>query len=99
MLQQGPPTVSIVIPAFNEAGRIGHSLRKIEEFIRERPLFIEVIVVVDSCSDKTVEIASQSQTPRLRLIQNDKHRGKGYSVREGVLAASGVYVLFADTDL
>src|SRR5262245_12662120 len=93
------PTVSIVIPAFNEAGRIGPSLRKIDEFVRQRPQFIEVIVVADGCTDRTVDIVNQSGTSKLRLIDNNKHHGKGYCVRQGVRAASGEYVLFVDTDL
>ncbi len=93
------PTVSIVIPAFNEAGRIGLSLKRIDEFVRRRPQFVEVIVVADGCTDRTVDIVNQSGTSRLRLIDNNEHHGKGYCVRQGVRAASGEYVLFVDTDL
>ena len=96
--RSGPPTVSIVIPAFNEAARIGESLRKIDDFVRQSPLLFEVIVVDDGCTDETVEVVSKSGTPRVRLIHNNGNRGKGYSIRQGVLAASGVYVLFADAD-
>src|SRR5713226_3922357 len=93
-----PPTVSIVIPAFNEVARIGASLRKIDQFVRQSPLFFEVIVVDDGSTDETAEVVSQSGIQGLHLMQNGENRGKGYSVRRGVLAASGVYVLFADTD-
>src|SRR5262245_53705269 len=99
MVQQETPTISIVIPAFNEAGRIGKSLQRIDAYIRQHPLFVEVIVVDDGSTDKTVEVVSQCRTPHLRLIRNDGNRGKGYSVREGLRAASGTYVLFVDTDL
>ena len=93
------PTVSIVIPAFNEAGRIGRSLREIDEFIRARPHFIEVIVVADGCTDGTVEIVKRLGTARLRVIDNNQNRGKGYCVGQGVQAATGDYILFVDTDL
>src|SRR5438874_483075 len=98
-VRQEETTISIVIPAFNEAGRIGKSLQRIDAYVRQRPLFIEVIVVDDGSTDKTIEVASQCGTPNLRVIRNTGNRGKGYSVREGVRAASGMYVLFVDTDL
>jgi len=99
MTRHGQPTVSIVIPAFNEAGRIGNSLRRIDAFVRQRASFVEVIVVDDGSTDSTTEIVGRSKTANLRLICNPGNRGKGYSVREGVRAASGEYVLFVDTDL
>src|SRR5688572_21896607 len=99
MTRQGQPTISIVIPAFNEAGRIGSSLRRIDAFVRQRASFVEVIVVDDGSIDSTTEIVGRSETANLRLIRNQGNRGKGFSVREGVRAASGEYVLFVDTDL
>lgn len=63
------------------------------------PLFFEVILVDDGSTDKTVELVSKSEMLALRVIHNNENLGKGYSVRRGVLAASGVYVLFADADL
>jgi len=96
---KGPPVISIVVPAFNEAGRIGNSIRKIDAFIRQSQLSFECIVVDDGSVDDTAEIVRQSQVEGLRLVQNGRNRGKGYTVREGVLAASGKYVLFTDADL
>jgi glycosyltransferase involved in cell wall biosynthesis len=88
-----------VIPAFNEAERIERSLRKIDNFIRSRPHFTEVIVVADGCTDGTVDIAKSVGTARLRVIDNHQHRGKGYCVGQGVQTATSDYVLFVDTDL
>lgn len=99
MRENERPTVSIVIPAFNEAARIADSVRKIDEFVRQSPLSFEVIVVDDGSIDKTAEIVRQSGSHGLRLIHNYENHGKGYSVRQGVLAASGKYVLFTDADL
>jgi glycosyltransferase involved in cell wall biosynthesis len=99
MKQNGRPTVSIVIPAFNEAARIERSLREIDKFIRPRPHFVEVIVVADGCTDETVPIVRRVGGARLRVIDNSQNRGKGSCVAQGVQAAAGEYVLFVDTDL
>src|SRR5262245_31130781 len=93
------PLVSIVVPAFNEAARIGDSIRKIDEFMRTSPGSFELLVVDDGSVDDTVNLVKRSRIKSLQLVQNDQNRGKGYSVRRGVLAASGKYVLFTDADL
>ena len=95
----GQPTVSIVVPAFNESSRIAESIRKIEAFARQSPLSLELIVVDDGSKDKTAEIVRRTDVKGLRLLQNPENHGKGYTVRQGVLAASGKYVLFTDADL
>ena len=93
------PMLSIVIPAFNEAARIGNSLKKIHAFMQQSLLSFELIVVDDGSVDNTAEVVKQVQVKGLRLISNEKNRGKGYSVRRGVFAATGQYVLFTDADL
>src|SRR5436309_3604805 len=97
--EAGTPTVSIVIPAFNEAGRIAETIRKIEAFVRRAPFLTEIIVVDDGSRDDTSEIVAQLQTKGLRLIRNKENHGKGHTVRQGVRSASGKYVLFTDADL
>jgi len=87
------------VPAYNEAARIGNSLRKIDDFIRHSSLNCEVIVVDDGSSDDTPAIVRQSNLAGLRFIQNPRNQGKGFTVREGMLAATGDYVLFTDADL
>jgi glycosyltransferase involved in cell wall biosynthesis len=94
-----PPTVSIIIPAFHEAARIGESIRQIESFLKRMPWTAEVIVVDDGSKDETSAIVSSIELPCLRLIRNEANHGKGYSVKAGVLAAAGEYVLFTDADL
>src|SRR5262245_49737187 len=91
--------VSIVVPAFNEAQRIGESIKKIDAFVRSSPLSFELIVVDDGSADGTAEVVMRTQTKGLRLLRNDRNHGKGYTVRQGVLSASGEYVLFTDADL
>jgi len=93
------PTVSIVIPAFNEALRIGPSLERILEFVDDHHLECEVILVDDGSTDRTAEMARKRNDPRLRVVTNSTNRGKGYSVRRGVLEAHGRWVLFTDADL
>lgn len=93
------PTVSIVVPAFNEAARIGDSIRKIDQFLQKIHLPVEVIIVDDGSTDNTADVVLRSQPAGLRLIRNGENHGKGYSVRQGVRAAKGVYVLFTDADL
>jgi glycosyltransferase involved in cell wall biosynthesis len=93
------PLVSIVVPAFNEAGRITQSIRQIDAFARESTLPLELIVVDDGSVDKTGEIVLRLEIRGLRLLSNNENHGKGYTVRQGVLAASGKYVLFTDADL
>ena len=93
------PKVSIVIPAFNEASRIRASLRRIAEYLDGVGYLTEIIVVDDGSTDETVHIVEATKFPGLRLIRNGSNRGKGYSVRNGFLAATGEYVLFTDADL
>src|SRR5260370_2230505 len=81
------PTVSIVVPAFNEAGRIAETVRKIATFVRQSPLAIELIVVDDGSTDRTSEIVRRLGAHGLRLIRNDENHGNGDTVLQGVLAA------------
>lgn len=95
------PFLSIVVPAYNEAWRIGSSLEKIREFIRSKPFVIELILVDDGSTDGTPEILRKFITdfPCARVLRNEPNRGKGYSVRRGVLEAAGEFILFTDADL
>jgi glycosyltransferase involved in cell wall biosynthesis len=94
-----PPKVSIVVPAFNEAVRIGESLQRIETFIKRMPWNAEVIVVDDGSRDDTSLMVNRMQFPGLRLIRNETNHGKGFAVKAGVLSAKGNFVLFTDADL
>ena len=93
------PVLSIVVPAFNEAARIGDSIEKIDTFVRRSSVSCEVIVVDDGSVDDTSAVVRRYQAQNLRLIRNEENHGKGYTVRQGVLAAKGQYVLFTDADL
>lgn len=97
----GPLSLSIVLPAYNEAARIGASLDKIIEYAQQHAWTVEVIVVNDGSTDNTADIVRQyaAQHPWLRLIENPGNRGKGFSVRNGMLHARGDILLFSDADL
>jgi glycosyltransferase involved in cell wall biosynthesis len=95
------PHYSIVIPAYNEAARISGALEAVVGCIRERGWSAEVIVVDDGSRDHTAELvrAFAAHAPEVRLLQNPGNRGKGYSVRHGILQAFGEVVMFTDADL
>ena len=95
------PTYSIVIPAYNEARRITATLEKVLAYVAEQQWAAEIIVVNDGSRDQTAEIVHRfmEQNAAVRLLENPGNRGKGYSVRNGVLNARGKWILFSDADL
>jgi len=97
------PSFSIVIPAFNEAGRIGGTLRVVLEYLGSVSPQSEVIVVNDGSTDATSEIVregfSSAGPIATRLIEHYPNRGKGAAVRAGLLAATQPIGLFSDADL
>ena len=95
------PELSIVIPAFNEEMRLPVALAQISAYIRVSNRETEVIVVDDGSSDRTSQVANsfRGEVRQLRVVVNDQNRGKGYSVRRGMLEAQGRIVLFTDADL
>ena len=95
------PQVSIVIPAYNEERRLERTLEQVLRCIHERGWNAEVLVVDDGSTDRTAAVVQhwQSAHPHLFLIENPGNRGKGYSVRNGLLQASGEIVMFTDADL
>ena len=96
-----PLTYSIVLPAYNESARIAATLGRILAHANQRGWQIEVIVVNDGSTDDTARIVREyaSKHPALRLLENPGNRGKGYSVRDGMLQAQGDILLFSDADL
>jgi len=96
-----PPELSIVIPSFNEELRLPVTLAQVSAYIRASKRETEVIVVDDGSTDRTADVANsfRGEIQRLRVVANKKNRGKGYSVRHGMLEARGRVVLFTDADL
>jgi glycosyltransferase involved in cell wall biosynthesis len=95
------PILSIVIPAYNEAARIESALERVLACVAERHWDAEVLVVDDGSTDSTPAIVQRWMLthPNLHLISNDGNRGKGFSVRNGVLQSTGQIVMFTDADL
>jgi len=95
------PQYSIVIPAYNEAARISRALESVVGCIRQRGWFAEIVVVDDGSRDQTATIVTEftAKAPEVRLLQNPGNRGKGYSVRHGILQSFGEVVMFTDADL
>jgi dolichyl-phosphate beta-glucosyltransferase len=95
------PSYSIVIPAYNEERRIPATLESVVSWIRAKRWYAEVLVVNDGSRDRTAEVvrAFAEGAPEVRLVENPGNRGKGYSVRHGMLEALGEVVMFTDADL
>jgi glycosyltransferase involved in cell wall biosynthesis len=96
------PHLSIVIPAYNEADRIGKTLEGTFAYLDAQSYASEVVVVNDGSRDKTADEVLKFESRgagRLRLLHNPGNRGKGYSVRHGMLQAKGDIALFMDADL
>ena len=91
--------ISIIIPCYNEEKRIGKTLQAVNHFLTKQTYSYEVIVVDNGSDDRTEEIVKefQKEMPNIRLLRKEKY-GKGWAVKEGMLAAEGDYRLFTDAD-
>jgi dolichyl-phosphate beta-glucosyltransferase len=100
------PTLSVIIPAYNEERRLPPTLDEIARYLHRAPYASEIIVADDGSEDRTVAVAEEfcrglpadGAQLSMRILRN-RHHGKGYQVRSGMLAARGKYVLFTDADL
>jgi dolichyl-phosphate beta-glucosyltransferase len=96
-------SLTIVLPAYNEAKRIGPALDDLTGYLRgqglsELPPEVEVLVVDDGSSDGTAAVVEGRADPAIRILQVP-HGGKGAAVRAGMLEAAGEVVIFADADM
>lgn len=103
-MSDSQPEISVIIPAYNEERRLGPTLARIGDYFAgqgKTPASLEILVVDDGSTDGTARAVRDSMRamPALRLLSNRKNRGKGYSVRRGILEARGCLALFTDADL
>jgi dolichyl-phosphate beta-glucosyltransferase len=94
-------TYSFVIPAYNESSRIRPTLDALLRYTQEQNWDVEILVVNDGSTDDTAQVVREygKQHPQILLVENPGNRGKGYSVRNGMLHARGDVCLFTDADL
>jgi dolichyl-phosphate beta-glucosyltransferase len=92
--------LSVIVPAYNEAERIGKTLERLHSYLTQSALSYEILVVVDGAQDGTLDVVRQlaQRMPQLNIIEHAVNRGKGFTVREGMLRASGQIRLFTDAD-
>ncbi|MGA3201156.1 MAG: dolichyl-phosphate beta-glucosyltransferase [Bryobacteraceae bacterium] len=92
-------TLSIVIPAYNEERRLPATLDRILAYAERSPVPLREILVVDDGSRDGTAALAEARGGIIRLVRNPGNRGKGYAVRQGMLAAAGDWILSTDADL
>jgi dolichyl-phosphate beta-glucosyltransferase len=96
-------TLSVVIPAFNEEKRIGETLRRITAYLSLKKYHWEIVVTSDGSVDGTDAIvrgiAAKHPEGLMRLVTTSPNHGKGFAVRQGVMAAHGEHIYIADADM
>ncbi len=92
--------LSVVIPAYNEEKRLEKTLVEIDRYFSLQKYEYEILVVNDGSDDKTFQVAEKlsKQIKNLKIINNKKNKGKGFAVKQGLLAAVAEYILFTDAD-
>jgi dolichyl-phosphate beta-glucosyltransferase len=95
-----PIFLSVVVPAYNEAERLPRTLRRLHDYLSASAFSYEIIVVLDGPTDKTRNVLQPifGEIARLRVIDRETNRGKGFTVKEGILSATGEIRLFTDAD-
>ena len=100
MVQHGAPTLSVIIPAYNEERGVRGTLRLLSEYLAAREWQWEVRVVDDGSTDGTRQIVEEFSRSEPRVVlQAEPHRGKGGAVRAGMLASRAAYRFMCDADL
>lgn len=94
------PYLSVIIPAYTEENRIGDTLNVTYAYLSSQPYSWEIVIVLDGPDDRTPEIVQRfaADKKQVRWINRPQNRGKGYTVRQGMLAANGQIRLFTDAD-
>jgi dolichyl-phosphate beta-glucosyltransferase len=92
--------LSVIIPAYNEEKRISKTLKSVNEYLKKQDYLYEILVVNDGSKDNTAKVVNDliPEIKNLRLLDNKDNKGKGFVVRQGIMAAIGEYRLFTDAD-
>ena len=100
MIAEHVVDLSIIIPSYNEASRLPVTLRTFHSYLSKQKFSYEIIVVLDGCTDTTLEAVQklERQLANLKIVERPLNRGKGFTVKEGMLLARGRIRLFADAD-
>jgi dolichyl-phosphate beta-glucosyltransferase len=99
--QNNTSQISIVVPAYNEEFRLPRTIQALKAYFTKSNQSFEVVIVVEKSNDQTFKVAREAigLDCRFRIVNNSQHRGKGFAVRQGVLAARGSVIFFMDADL
>lgn len=94
------PELSIVIPCYNESVNIPDTLLDIKKYLRDSGIYAEIIVVDDGSKDDTADkVKLIAETfPEVQIVSHFPNQGKGYSIKEGMMMATGKNVIFMDAD-
>jgi dolichyl-phosphate beta-glucosyltransferase len=92
--------LSVIVPVYNEAERLPRTLRRLHEYLTAKPFSYEILLVLDGPTDGTRQVVNKisAEISHLRVIDRQANRGKGYTVKEGMLKSSGQIRLFTDAD-
>lgn len=92
--------LAVIIPAYNEEKRIEKTIRSVSEYLSNKKISYEILIVSDGSIDGTVQLINNmtEETKNLRLIHNDINHGKGWVVRQGMLSTKAKIRLFMDAD-
>lgn len=90
--------LSVIVPAYNEEGRLAPGLRQALEYLARRGEPYELLVVDDGSRDATSQVAEAFSPQGVRVVRHERNRGKGAAVRTGLLASRGRKVLISDAD-
>lgn len=94
-------SLSVIVPVYKEDYSIEDRIKKIHSYLKDNFSDFEIIIVNDNSRDNTYNILLKlsSEISHLKVLENDTNRGKGYSIKKGVLSANSSYILFSDADL
>jgi dolichyl-phosphate beta-glucosyltransferase len=95
------PRLAVVVPAYNEQGRISPTLARLDEYLKAQPYTSKVAVVSDGSTDLTAKIVTEFAATHagFELVDSQPNRGKGFVVRKGMLETEAEWLLFSDADL